>query len=131
MIRFAFAGRCSTEDLQDPEASRNWQLTRARALTESTGGHIVTEYFDVGHSRSLPWQRRPRANEILQALRNPNRGFDAVVIGEPQRTFYGNQFGNTFPYSSTSTSPCGSRRSAARSTPTTKPTTSSCPSSAA
>ncbi|WP_093498045.1 recombinase family protein [Streptomyces sp. Ag109_O5-10] len=45
----------------------------------------------------MPWQRRPRANELLQALRNPNRGFDAVVIGEPQRTFYGNQFGNTFP----------------------------------
>lgn len=97
MIRFAFAGRCSTEDLQDPEASRNWQLTRARALIEPAGGQIVTEYFDVGHSRSLPWQRRPRANELLQALRNPNRGFDAVVIGEPQRTFYGNQFGNTFP----------------------------------
>ncbi|MFF3909829.1 recombinase family protein [Streptomyces sp. NPDC001848] len=97
MIRFAFAGRCSTEDLQDPEASRNWQLTRARALIEPAGGQIVTEYFDIGHSRSLPWQRRPRANELLQALRDPNRGFDAVVIGEPQRTFYGNQFGNTFP----------------------------------
>ncbi|MFI1166163.1 recombinase family protein [Streptomyces sp. NPDC020801] len=97
MIRFAFAGRCSTEDLQDPEASRNWQLTRARALIGPAGGQIVTEYFDFGHSRSLPWQRRPRANELLQALRNPNRGFDAVVIGEPQRTFYGNQFGNTFP----------------------------------
>ncbi|WPB89905.1 recombinase family protein [Streptomyces malaysiensis] len=97
MIRFAFAGRCSTEDLQDPEASRNWQLTRARALIEPAGGQIVTEYFDVGHSRSLPRQRRTRANELLQALRNPNRGFDAVVIGEPQRTFYGNQFGNTFP----------------------------------
>ncbi|MED7828800.1 recombinase family protein, partial [Streptomyces chiangmaiensis] len=97
MIRFAFAGRCSTEDLQDPEASRNWQLTRAQALIEPAGGQIVTEYFDIGHSRSLPWQRRPRANDLLQALRNPNRGFDAVVIGEPQRTFYGNQFGNTFP----------------------------------
>ncbi|MGW1913125.1 recombinase family protein [Streptomyces sp. NPDC002076] len=97
MIRFAFAGRCSTEDLQDPEASRNWQLSRARALIEPAGGQIVSEYFDVGHSRSLPWQRRPRANELLQALRDPNRGFDAVVIGEPQRTFYGNQFGNTFP----------------------------------
>ncbi|GAA2657773.1 recombinase family protein [Streptomyces vastus] len=97
MIRFAFAGRCSTEDLQDPEASRTWQLTRARALIEPADGQIVTEYFDVGHSRSLPWQRRPRANALLQALRDPNRGFDAVVIGEPQRTFYGNQFGNTFP----------------------------------
>jgi hypothetical protein len=37
VIRFAFAGRCSTEDLQDPEASRNWQLTRARALIEPAG----------------------------------------------------------------------------------------------
>jgi hypothetical protein len=27
----------------------------------------------------------------------PERGFDAVVIGEPQRAFYGNQFGLTFP----------------------------------
>ncbi|MFJ2476544.1 recombinase family protein [Streptomyces sp. NPDC087659] len=97
MIRFAFAGRCSTEDLQDPEASRNWQLTRARALIEPAEGHIVAEYFDIGHSRALPWQRRPRANELLKALRDPGRGFDAVVIGEPQRTFYGNQFGNTFP----------------------------------
>ncbi|MER6072724.1 hypothetical protein ABT187_28540 [Streptomyces sp. NPDC001817] len=59
MIRFAFAGRCSTEDLQDPDASRNWQLTRARALIEPAGGQIVSEFFDVGHSRSLPWQRRP------------------------------------------------------------------------
>jgi site-specific DNA recombinase len=24
-------------------------------------------------------------------------GFDAVVVGEPQRAFHGNQFGNTFP----------------------------------
>ncbi|UWS75370.1 recombinase family protein [Streptomyces noursei] len=97
MTRFAFAGRCSTEDLQDPETSRNWQLTRARTLVEPTGGDIVAEYFDAGHSRALPWQRRPQAAALLQALRDPHRGFDAVVIGEPQRTFYGNQFGNTFP----------------------------------
>lgn len=88
MTRFAFAGRCSTEDLQDPETSRNWQLTRARTLVEPTGGDIVAEYFDAGHSRALPWQRRPQAAALLQALRDPHRGFDAVVIGEPQRTFY-------------------------------------------
>ncbi|WP_079106626.1 recombinase family protein [Streptomyces hygroscopicus] len=97
MSRFAFAGRCSTEDLQDPETSRNWQLTRARALIEPAGGEIVAEYFDSGHSRALPWKRRPQAAALLTALRDPHRGFDAVVIGEPQRTFYGNQFGNTFP----------------------------------
>ncbi|WP_078966924.1 recombinase family protein [Streptomyces sp. WM6378] len=97
MTRFAFAGRCSTEDLQDPEASKNWQLLRAKGLIEPVGGQIVAEYFDSGHSRALPWKRRPQAAALLQDLRNPQRGFDAVVIGEPQRTFYGNQFGNTFP----------------------------------
>ena len=34
---------------------------------------------------------------MLAALADPNRGFDAVVVGEPQRAFYGNQFGNTYP----------------------------------
>ncbi len=96
-IPFAFAGRVSTEDNQDPEASRNWQLSRAGALIEPAGGIIVAEYFDIGQSRSLPWSRRPRAAELLAALADPHRGFDAVVIGEPQRAFYGNQYGLTMP----------------------------------
>lgn len=95
--RFAFCGRVSTEDQQDPQASRAWQLSRARTLIEPKGGLIVREYFDVGLSRSLPWKRRPRAAELLAALRDPHRGFEAVVIGEPQRAFYGNQYGLTFP----------------------------------
>ncbi|WP_083828278.1 MULTISPECIES: recombinase family protein [Protofrankia] len=97
MIRFAFEGRCSTEDQQDPESSRAWQVTRAKALIEPHGGEIVVEYFDAGQSRAVPWQRRPKANDLLQSLKDPNRGFDAVVIGEPQRAFYGNQFGLVFP----------------------------------
>ena len=32
MIKFAFYGRVSTEDPQDPEASYNWQRSRADAL---------------------------------------------------------------------------------------------------
>ncbi|WP_228542579.1 recombinase family protein [Nocardia sp. XZ_19_369] len=96
MIRFAFAGRVSTEDQQDPNASRNWQVGRARALIDHHG-HIVTEFFDVGQSRSIPWKRRPQASQLLDMLARPDRGFDAVVIGEPQRAFYGNQFGLTFP----------------------------------
>lgn len=96
MIKFAFYGRVSTEDHQDPEASRNWQFARARALIDRHG-RIVVEYFDVGQSRSIPWKRRPQATELLEALRSPHRPFDAVVIGEPQRAFYGNQYGLTFP----------------------------------
>lgn len=94
---FAFYGRVSTEDQQDPESSRAWQRSRARSLIEPHGGVIVAEYFDLGLSRALPWQRRPHAARLLAALATPDRGFQAVVIGEPHRAFYGNQFSLTFP----------------------------------
>lgn len=51
----------------------------------------------VGQSRSLPWKRRPESLALLGALKRPDRGFDAVVIGEPARAFSGQQFGDTFP----------------------------------
>ncbi len=97
MKRFAFYGRVSTEDQQDPGASRGWQLARARALIEPHGGEIVVEFFDEGQSRSLPWKRRPAATSLLAALRDPGRGFEAIVVGEPARAFSGNQFSLTFP----------------------------------
>jgi hypothetical protein len=60
-------------------------------------GQFAEEFFDVGQSRSLPWKRRPEAARLLNPLRDPGRGFGAVVIGEPARAFYGNEFGLTFP----------------------------------
>jgi site-specific DNA recombinase len=97
MVSFAFYGRVGSRWLQDPQASREWQIRRARSLIEPHGGVIVAEYFDIGHSRALPWHRRPRASQLLDALAQPDRGFQAVVIGEPQRAFYDNQFSLTFP----------------------------------
>jgi site-specific DNA recombinase len=73
------------EDQRDPESSRSWQLTRSRALIDSRGGVIVAEFFDADKSRSIPWQRRPEATALLAELKNPNREFDAVVIGESRR----------------------------------------------
>ena len=96
-IPFASWERVSTEDRQDPESSRAWQYARGKSLIEPHGGVIVAEFFDIDKSRSIPPQRRPEAAKLLAALADPNRGFDAVVVGEPQRAFYGNQFGNTFP----------------------------------
>jgi site-specific DNA recombinase len=96
MKRFAFYGRVSTEDQQDPTSSRNWQLARSRQVIEPDG-EVVAEFFDIGQSRSLPWKRRPEAARLLESFRDPNRGFEAVVIGEPQRAFYRSQFGLTFP----------------------------------
>ena len=97
MKPFAFYGRVSTEDQQDPASSRAWQLRRALELVDPVGGAIVAELFDIGQSRSLPWKRRPEASRLLELVRSPDRGFDAVVIGEPQRAFYGAQFALTFP----------------------------------
>lgn len=95
-LRFAFYGRVSTEDRQDPVSSRAWQVRRAEA-TIGGSGVIVAEFFDVGHSRVLPWQRRPQAARLLKELAGPDRRFDAIMIGEYERAFYGNQYSLTAP----------------------------------
>jgi DNA invertase Pin-like site-specific DNA recombinase len=88
----AFYGRCSTEDNQDPETSHAWQLSNATKFVEPLGGTVVAEFFDVGQSRSVPWERRTEAARLLAALKDPYRGWDAVVVGEGTRCWFGNQF---------------------------------------
>ncbi|MGW1741241.1 hypothetical protein ACWCPQ_20830 [Nocardia sp. NPDC001965] len=77
--RFAFYGRCSTEDHQDPETSYRWQRGNAEKFVAE--GAIVTSYFDIGQSRSVPWHRRHEAAQLLKELKNPNRGWSAIVVG--------------------------------------------------
>jgi site-specific DNA recombinase len=43
-------------------------------------------------SRVLPWARRPQAAALVAAMADPGREFDAVVIGEYERAFYGSQY---------------------------------------
>jgi integrase len=50
-LRFAFYGRVSTEDHQDPLTSRARQRDQAGALVAGNG-RIVAEYFDIGQSGS-------------------------------------------------------------------------------
>ncbi|EWC59255.1 Site-specific recombinase [Actinokineospora spheciospongiae] len=88
----AFYGRCSTEDNQDPETSHGWQLGNARKFVEPVGGTVVAEFFDIGQSRSVPWERRTHGARLLAALKNPRRGWDALVVGEGTRCWFGNQF---------------------------------------
>ena len=40
----------------------------------------------------LPWARRPQAAALLAAMADPDRSFDAIVIGEYERAFYGSQY---------------------------------------
>ena len=124
MKRFAFYGRVSTEDQQDPESSKGWQLSRSGGLIEPAGGVVVTEYFDFGRSRSLPWKRRPEAAALLDALARPDRGFEAVVIGEPAPPFTATSSASPSPSSPTTAWSCGYPRWEAPSTRDRTPMTS-------
>ena len=41
----------------------------------------MAQFFDIGQSRALAWARRPQAAALVGALADPNRGWDAIVIG--------------------------------------------------
>jgi DNA invertase Pin-like site-specific DNA recombinase len=86
----------STEDWQDPVTSLARQQEQAAALVAGHG-MIVAEFFDAGESRTLPWTRRPQAAALVAALADPNRGWDAIVIGEYERAFYGAQYASMAP----------------------------------
>jgi DNA invertase Pin-like site-specific DNA recombinase len=94
--RFAFYGRVSTEDWQDPVTSRARQLDQAAALVAGSGV-IMAEFFDAGESRTLAWTRRPQAAALVAALADSDRGWDAIVIGEYERAFYGGQYASMAP----------------------------------
>jgi hypothetical protein len=59
-VRFAFYGRVSTLEYQDADSSFGWQRESASDVTTGRG-RIVTEFFDVGYSRTVPWTKRPQA----------------------------------------------------------------------
>jgi hypothetical protein len=67
MIKFAFYGRVSTEDQQDPAASYNWQRSRADALMS---GHTNPRYT----GRQV-WNKQ-RKTEVLLDLGNVAEGYE-------------------------------------------------------
>lgn len=90
-IRFAFYGRTSTVEFQDPVTSRAWQREMAEGVIADRGV-IVAAFFDVGCSRRVPWERRTEAAALLAQARSADRRFDAVVVGEFERAFTDRQF---------------------------------------
>src|SRR5271155_6129464 len=60
VVRFAFYGRVSTEDWQDPVTSRARQLQQALMLAAGAGG-ITAGVFGSGESPESPQGRRPQA----------------------------------------------------------------------
>ncbi len=98
-LQVALYARCSTEDLQSPEDSLQWQKRAATALMQRLDPDlvIVDIYFDVGESRSLPWRRRTQAQRLLRALDESDRRWDAIVVGEGKRCWFGSQFSEVAP----------------------------------
>ncbi|WP_237047756.1 recombinase family protein [Lentzea guizhouensis] len=90
-LRFAFYGRMSTSVFQDVQTSRAWQRAVSDELVDGVGS-VVAEFFDVGVSRRWSWSDRPEAAALLAAAAEPGRDFDAVVVGEYERAFHGDQF---------------------------------------
>ena len=60
-------------------------------------GQVVAEFFDAGQSRTIAWGRRPQAAALVALLADPGRGWDAIVIGEYERAFYGSQYAAMAP----------------------------------
>src|SRR5690348_12721816 len=60
-------------------------------------GVIVAEFFDAGRSPAWPWARRPQAAALVAQLADPDRGWDAIVVGEYERAFYGSQYASMAP----------------------------------
>jgi DNA invertase Pin-like site-specific DNA recombinase len=51
----------------------------------------VAEFFDIGYSREIAWGERPEAARLIAAIADPDRGFDAIIVGEYARAFYATQ----------------------------------------
>jgi hypothetical protein len=76
--------------------SRVGQRAQAAALVAGHG-QVVAEFFDAGQSRTLPWARRLQAAALVAALADPDRGWDAIVIGEYERAFCRSQYASMAP----------------------------------
>jgi site-specific DNA recombinase len=92
-IRFAFFGRVSTDDVQDPSLSIPRQLAGCEGPVRASGGVIVAHYWDIESGRKQLIERGngadgglfgitvPRDGGLTDLLRAaPERPFDAVIV---------------------------------------------------
>lgn len=66
--------------------SHAWQREIASTLV-AAHGTITAEFFDIGCSRRVAWDRRPQAAALLRRACAADRSFDAVVVGKFERAF--------------------------------------------
>ncbi|MEU4769254.1 hypothetical protein AB0H12_39020 [Actinosynnema sp. NPDC023794] len=66
-MRFAFYGRTSTIEHQDPETSRAWQLEVCEVLVAGHG-RIVAHFFDAGRPRRDRWRDEVMLEEAVDGV---------------------------------------------------------------
>jgi site-specific DNA recombinase len=106
-LRFAWWGRVSTEDQQDPTLSLPRQLHNSRAALPP-GSVIVAHFYDVesgrkdldarGHGKAherfaIPVPRDGGIQDLLAQAASPNRPFDAVICESIERVARRTYFG--------------------------------------
>jgi len=64
--------------------SRARQREQGEALVRGHG-QVTAAFFDTGQSRAVAWGRRPRSAALVAAIADPDRGWDAIVVGEYER----------------------------------------------
>ncbi len=93
-LRYAWYGRVSTEDEQDPTLSFPRQLGNAEARVAEGGGRIVAHFYDVESGTGtlaargkgglagfdIPIPRDGGLQELLAAVARRPRGFDRVIV---------------------------------------------------
>ncbi|MBB4661776.1 recombinase family protein [Conexibacter arvalis] len=93
-VRYAFYGRVSTEDQQDPSLSIPRQLAACERVVREVGGTIVAFYWDIESGRKELLTRGRGANSTpfgvpvrrdggiadLRADASKGRSFDAVIV---------------------------------------------------
>ena len=89
-VRFAFYGRTSTAEFQDPASSRAWQREIAEAVIAGHGT-ITDEFFESG-ARGGCRGRGARGGRVVGGAADADASFDAVVVGEYERAFADRQF---------------------------------------
>ncbi len=93
-MKFAFYGRVSTEDAQDPSLSLPRQLSACEQAVRTAGGELVAFYWDIESGRKqlsergkgadgdrfgISLQRDGGLPQLLHAAEN-GRSFDAVIV---------------------------------------------------
>ena len=80
-LKFAFYAQAISETgRRAVRPIHEQQLADATTCVQRHGGQIVADYFDVYPDGRRSWDHRREARQLLLAIQDEQRGFDAIII---------------------------------------------------